>query len=139
MGLDVAIIGEALSSQVANPEAWAAENGSGFGSGYEPASSNTILGLRFRTDARSRRSRLVSDAREDLIEQFMDRLASKVRDFVPAPGANLLKGDQLCARLGISASTLMRYRKAGLPCVDLGRSYRYDLAAVLEWIKGRAA
>lgn len=77
----------------------------------------------------------------DALDQLVDRIAAKLVDLAPPPSTspNLLKGDQLCARLNISQSTLTRWRRSGMPAQPMGRNYRYDLAAVVEWLKGRAA
>lgn len=42
---------------------------------------------------------------------------------------------ELCAHLKISESTVRRLELDGLPCTPVGRSKRYDLAEVKQWLR----
>ncbi|MEI9950820.1 MAG: helix-turn-helix domain-containing protein [Pseudomonadota bacterium] len=75
---------------------------------------------------------------DQFVDQLMDRLAARLTEFVPTT-KNLLTSDQLASRLSLSQKTIRRYRALGMPCVPVGRCFRYDLAQVLVWLRGRAA
>lgn len=140
--LDVSARDGHKDQQVADLRPWAAENGSGSEQGYEPAIvAHDFWGSGFGPTLGLERSRLVSaDQRDEFIDQLLDRLAARLPEFVPPPSTpNLITADQLASRLSVSVSTITRYRKSGMPTVSLGRNYRYDLAACLAWLKGRAA
>lgn len=45
---------------------------------------------------------------------------------------------QLMQELGVSRTSLLKWRNAGMPYVSLGtRSVRYNLTDVLEWLSNR--
>ena len=53
---------------------------------------------------------------------------------------------QIIEALNISAATLARWRRLGMPCTvanacltEKGRRYRYDLQAVMDWLAARNA
>lgn len=48
---------------------------------------------------------------------------------------NDLTRQELCVRLRISESTVRRLELDGLPCTPVGRSKRYDLAEVKQWLR----
>jgi phage terminase Nu1 subunit (DNA packaging protein) len=48
---------------------------------------------------------------------------------------NDLTRQELCVRLHISESTVRRMEVDGLPCTPVGRSKRYDLAEVKQWLR----
>ena len=48
---------------------------------------------------------------------------------------NDLTRQELCVRLSISESTVRRLELDGLPCTPVGRSKRYDLAEVKQWLR----
>jgi excisionase family DNA binding protein len=43
--------------------------------------------------------------------------------------------DELCSWLKVSRKTTERWRKEGLPYMQLGRSIRFEKEAVLQWLK----
>lgn len=54
--------------------------------------------------------------------------------------------NQISKALNISAATLARWRRLGMPCTvtnacitEKGRRYRYDLQAVMDWLAARNA
>jgi len=51
----------------------------------------------------------------------------------------LLTRKALAAKLDCSVRHVANLQRAGIPCVYLGDSPRFELGAVLEWLKGRAA
>lgn len=59
--------------------------------------------------------------------------------------AELITGDELCLKLGVTIQTLIRWRQKGkIPYLQVGGSIRYDLNKVLDAlevkkVKGRAA
>jgi hypothetical protein len=54
-----------------------------------------------------------------------------------APKPALLNTEELAHELRTSPSTIHRLRKAGLPVIMLIESPRYELSAVLSWLKAR--
>lgn len=48
---------------------------------------------------------------------------------------NLLTVDQMCDWLMISRSTLVRWRKNGLPSIKVSKSVRFDKEEVKKWLK----
>lgn len=50
----------------------------------------------------------------------------------------LLTQEELMDRLKIARATLYRWRKEGLPEVRIGRTIRFDLAAVTKWVAAHA-
>lgn len=48
-----------------------------------------------------------------------------------------LNSHQLHETLGVSVRTIMNWIAAGCPHDRVGHKYRFDLAAVQEWLKGR--
>jgi hypothetical protein len=46
-----------------------------------------------------------------------------------------LTRQELCVRLHISESTVRRLELDGLPCTPVGRSKRYDLVEVKQWLR----
>jgi predicted site-specific integrase-resolvase len=49
-----------------------------------------------------------------------------------------VSGPELCRRLGVSRSTVARWRHRGLPHVGHDRLRRYHLSTVLKWISENA-
>lgn len=48
----------------------------------------------------------------------------------------LLTAKELEKELQVTRQTLYRYRKAGMPCIEMGpRFIRFELDKVLEWLK----
>lgn len=47
----------------------------------------------------------------------------------------LIKESRLREILGCSPSTVWRLRSLGMPYLSIGRQYRYELPAVLEWLE----
>ena len=45
--------------------------------------------------------------------------------------------NELCEVLKISDATVRRHIKKGLPSIQVGRDYRFDLEEVVEWYKTR--
>jgi excisionase family DNA binding protein len=66
----------------------------------------------------------------DVVQAAVDEVAR------PLPPA-LLDTEQLCHELGVSAPTVRRMRDEGMPVVRIGDVYRYELAAVLAWLRSR--
>jgi hypothetical protein len=57
----------------------------------------------------------------------------------PAPDTDsrLLSRSGLAAALGVSPATVSRWRVEGLPCIALGTTPRFRLAAVRAWLDSR--
>jgi len=47
----------------------------------------------------------------------------------------LLSTTELSSQLGISAATISRLRRTGLPSIRIGASVRFDLGQVLAYLK----
>lgn len=51
---------------------------------------------------------------------------------------NLVTTKELCKQLSVSLRTLTRFKSEGMPFIKMAyRTVRYDLDAVMEWIKAR--
>ncbi len=64
-----------------------------------------------------------------------DALADHDSATLPA----LLTRSQIAEQLGCSARTVARLDGEGMPVVMVGDSPRYEIAAVLDWLRGREA
>lgn len=47
----------------------------------------------------------------------------------------LITIQQLCEIFQVSRSTVDRWRKAGLPCLKIGRNIRFNEEVAINWIK----
>jgi len=64
--------------------------------------------------------------------------ADAISELVPQePPPALLDRPGLARELGVSPSTVDRLRKEGLPVVMVCESPRFELAAVLSWLRSR--
>lgn len=60
--------------------------------------------------------------------------------FAPEPAPALLDRNQLARELSVSQATIDRLRREGLPTIWLFDAPRFELVAVLAWLKsGRGA
>lgn len=79
------------------------------------------------------------------MEQFCEQLAVRVADLVMAALAeydegkratpDLLSGQQMADKLGVSRTKLHKLRGEGCPSVKVGDIFKYEPAAVLDWLK----
>lgn len=53
-------------------------------------------------------------------------------------GPLLLTCSALCRRLGVSRASVYRWRGEGMPSLRAGDEHRYELDAVMSWLRGRA-
>lgn len=70
-----------------------------------------------------------------IAEAMADALAELQDGQRPTPA--LLTVAQICAAIQVSRSKFHKLRLEGLPSLLVGDSPRFELAAVLEWLKGR--
>ena len=49
----------------------------------------------------------------------------------------LINTNELAELLGVSAMTISRLRKKGMPAMKLGGSVRFDPAKIKEWMESR--
>lgn len=49
----------------------------------------------------------------------------------------LLTTEKLSEILKVSRITIYNWRKKGLPCIKIGRTVRFDLEKVMEWIESK--
>lgn len=47
----------------------------------------------------------------------------------------LLTTDELANELRVHVNSLANWRKQGMPCLKVGRNWRYELEAVKVWLK----
>lgn len=71
----------------------------------------------------------------DLVDAITDRVIEVLEAQPPRPA--LLTRSQLARELGCCSKTVARLEGDGLPRVMLGDSPRYELAAVLAWLRQR--
>lgn len=74
---------------------------------------------------------------EVLVREAVIEAVAAVQDGGTAPA--LLDRQQLARALGVSERTLRRMRDLGLPTLWLIDSPRFELAAVLEWVRSNSA
>jgi hypothetical protein len=74
---------------------------------------------------------------EELAEVVRSVLAEELAERLPKTGPTLLDRRGLAAELGCGVDTLDKLRREGLPTLMLGDSPRFELAAVLEWLRER--
>jgi hypothetical protein len=72
-----------------------------------------------------------AELRELVAEAVADVLGARANDNAPA----LLTQEQLAEKLGVSTRSIFTLRRQGLPTVMVLESPRFELAAVVEWIK----
>ena len=70
---------------------------------------------------------LVADAVTDALERA-----------APGAGPQLLDRKGLARALGTSTSTVDRLVRTGIPCLLVCEARRFELAAVLEWLRARS-
>lgn len=69
--------------------------------------------------------------REELEAVLADR--NQTSSISPA----LLDRQGIASALGVSAGTVDKLRRDGLPCIMVGDSPRFETAACLEWLRAR--
>jgi hypothetical protein len=81
-----------------------------------------------------------------LVTITVEELESLVREAVTGALAEsatdapaLLDRESLARSLGCTTSHVDTLRKQGMPVVWLGQAPRFELSAVLEWLRGRSA
>lgn len=72
--------------------------------------------------------------RGELAAMVRQAVASALEAIGARPPA-LLDREDLAAALGCSSSLVDKLRRGGMPCVRLGDSPRFELAACLSWIR----
>ena len=50
----------------------------------------------------------------------------------------MLKATELAKELKVSVAAIRAWQRQGIPFIPVGRLRRYDLDAVLEWLRKRA-
>ena len=48
----------------------------------------------------------------------------------------IITGKELAKYFKVSSSTVSKWKREGVPMLRLGRSVRFDLNEVTEWVKG---
>lgn len=82
---------------------------------------------------------LVQLTTEDLRALVNDAVADALAERANDNGPALLDQAQLAKAIGVSTRTIFELRKQGLPTVWVCESPRFELAAVLDWLKSRPA
>jgi hypothetical protein len=80
---------------------------------------------------------LTEEQLAELLEQAAERGAAKALALRNVPPPDLVSGAEMCRRLGVSRSTLHRFRQQGAPAVPVGDVYRYRAERVIEWLETR--
>lgn len=75
------------------------------------------------------------------LDELVERVAERVVELTPAsaPSARpaLLDRRGLAAALGCGLDTIDKLRREGLPTLVVGEAPRFELAAVLSWLRSR--
>ena len=77
---------------------------------------------------------VVTMTRDELRELIREELTELQPHEVPSA---LITIDALCAALSCSRTTINRFRGEGMPSMRFGDSPRFELSAVLEWLRQR--
>jgi len=72
-----------------------------------------------------------------VVREELDRFACELSPQERPP--TLLDRKQLARELNVSASTVDNLRHKGMPCLKVVDSPRFELEAVLDWLRNRAA
>lgn len=80
---------------------------------------------------------IVTATRGELRELVRSAVAEALAEERGAQKPALLDRDGLAAVLGCSSSLVDKLRRQGMPHVRLGDSPRFDVTAVLEWLRGQ--
>jgi excisionase family DNA binding protein len=73
----------------------------------------------------------------ELRSALQDAITEAVAELAPTAGPVLLTGAQLAQTLGVSRATVHRLRVSGCPSIKLGDTFRFELEAVLAWLRTR--
>jgi len=75
--------------------------------------------------------------RDELVAVVAEAVSAAAHTAPDSPNLQTLTQAQLCKVLSISVPTLHRLRHEGLPYYRIGDSPRFDLTAVLAWLRAR--
>lgn len=76
----------------------------------------------------------LSDA---VLDQLAERIAERLPGRAPSAQPALLDRRGLAAALGVGLDTLDKLRGQGCPELRVGEAPRFELAAVLSWLRSR--
>ena len=72
--------------------------------------------------------------KEELINFFSEPNKDPNQNYTP----EIINGDALCKKLGVTIQTLIRWRQKGkIPFLQIGSSIRYDLNKVLDCLEDK--
>jgi len=74
---------------------------------------------------------------EELAAIVRMAVAEELAERLPQQAPALVDRRGLAAELGCGVDTVDKLRREGLPTIMLGDSPRFQLAAAVEWLKGR--
>jgi hypothetical protein len=74
---------------------------------------------------------------EALVRRAVAAALGELHAGTPDVDSRLLSRAALAAALAVSGATITRWRAEGLPCIALGSTARYRLAAVHAWLDAR--
>lgn len=74
----------------------------------------------------------------EAVEAAVARAIAPLLERLEAPAPALLDRRGLAAALGVSLSSVARLLREGLPRIMVGDSPRFELGAVLDWLRGRS-
>ena len=86
--------------------------------------------------------KLIELGLKNLVKNQMDQMLSSVtsvksdKDNIDLNVQNLITLDELSKRLGMSKTTLWRYRKKGMPSMKPAKKIIYDYSEVVKWMGG---
>lgn len=80
---------------------------------------------------------LTEEQLASLLEQAAERGAAKALALRSVPPPELVSGAEMCRQLGVSRSTLHRFRQQGAPAVPVGDVFRYRPDRMFAWLETR--
>lgn len=91
-----------------------------------------------QNEDRPETARIVVLGADAVAALVVDAVTDALERAAPGAGPQLLDRNSLARSLGVSTSTVDRLVRTGLPCLLVCEARRFELAAVLEWLRARS-
>lgn len=76
---------------------------------------------------------MTAGALRQLVQECVQEAIAELHQ--PADTPLTVSGQELSQRLGVSRSTVHNMRSRGMPALKLGDCYRYEVDAVMQWLR----